>query len=199
MSEWLLAFLAFAFASAGTPGPNNMMLAASGATFGCLRTRLHIAGIAVGFPAMIVAVGLGLGELFRLLPVLQDILKWAGSGYLLFLAWKIATAAGISPGEANTGGKPLMFLQAAAFQWVNPKAWTIVMAMMSVYAGHNGSYREDVALMAGLFIVVALVTATAWCLVGAGAGKLLNSRTRLVWFNRVMAALMVGSLVMVWS
>ncbi len=198
-ADWLAAFLAFGFASAGTPGPNNMMLAASGATFGLHRTIPHIAGIAIGFPAMIVAVGLGLGEIFRLFPVVQEILKWIGSAYLLYLSWKIATAAGASSEEAKAQarGKPLTFWQAAAFQWVNPKAWTMVMAMMSVYAGHNSSYTADVILMSLMFVGVAVITATAWAVVGVGAGRLL-SPARLVWFNRAMAALMAASLIMVW-
>ncbi len=197
--DWLAAFLAFGFASAGTPGPNNMMLAASGATFGLRRTVPHIAGIAIGFPAMIAAVGLGLGEVFRLFPVVQEVLKWVGSAYLLYLSWKIATAAGTSPEEAKAQarGKPLTFWQAAAFQWVNPKAWTMVMAMMSVYAGRNSSYTTDVILMSVMFVGVAVITATAWAVVGVGAGRLL-SPARLVWFNRIMAALMAASLVMVW-
>jgi len=197
--DWLAAFLTFGFASAGTPGPNNMMLAASGATFGLRRTVPHIAGIAIGFPAMIAAVGLGLGEVFRLFPVVQEVLKWVGSAYLLYLSWKIATAAGTSPEEAKAQarGKPLTFWQAAAFQWVNPKAWTMVMAMMSVYAGRNSSYTADVILMSVMFVGVAVITATAWAVVGVGAGRLL-SPARLVWFNRIMAALMAASLVMVW-
>jgi threonine/homoserine/homoserine lactone efflux protein len=198
-TDWLAAFLAFAFSTAGTPGPNNMMLAASGATFGLRRTAAHIAGIAIGFPSMIAAVGLGLGEAFRLFPVLQNILKWVGGAYLLWLAWKTATAAGVSPHEerAKERGKPLTFWQAAAFQWVNPKAWTMIMAMMSVYAGRNSDYRTDVILMASMFVAVAFTTALAWALVGVGAGRLL-SPARLVWFNRLMAALMAASLVMVW-
>ena len=198
-TDWVPAFLAFAFSTAGTPGPNNMMLAASGATFGLRRTAAHITGIAIGFPSMIAAVGLGLGEAFRLFPVLQDILKWVGSAYLLWLAWKTATAAGVSPHEerAKERGKPLTFWQAAAFQWVNPKAWTMIMAMMSVYAGRNSDYRTDVILMASMFVAVAFTTAIAWALVGVGAGRLL-SPARLIWFNRLMAALMAGSLVMVW-
>ena len=198
--DWLLAYVAFGLSTAGTPGPNNMMLAASGATFGLRRTAPHIAGIAVGFPAMIAAVGLGLGEVFRLFPMVREALKWIGSAYLLYLAWKIATAAGTSPQEARARarGRPLTFLQAAAFQWVNPKAWTMIMAMLPVYAGRNGDYASDVVLMAAIFVVIALFTATAWALIGVGAGRLL-SPARLVWFNRLMAVLMTASLVMVWT
>ena len=198
--DWLVSFVIFGFSTAGTPGPNNMMLAASGATFGLRRTAAHITGIALGFPAMIAAVGLGLGEIFHRFPQIQDALKWIGSAYLLYLAWKIATAAGADPEQARAErrGRPLTFWQAAAFQWVNPKAWTMVMAMLGVYAGHNGSYLMDVIVMSATFVGIAFVTATAWAVIGVGAGRLL-SPARLVWFNRIMAALMVASLVLVWT
>jgi threonine/homoserine/homoserine lactone efflux protein len=198
--DWLLSFVIFGFSTAGTPGPNNLMLAASGATFGLRRTAAHITGIALGFPAMIAAVGLGLGEIFQRAPLIQEALKWAGSAYLLFLAWKIATAAGPDPARngAEGRGRPLTFLQAAAFQWVNPKAWTMVMAMLGVYAGHNGAYLADVVIMSVTFVGIAFVTATAWAAIGVGAGRLLTP-ARLVWFNRFMAALMLASLVLVWT
>jgi len=198
--DWLLAYIAFGVSTMGTPGPNNMMLAASGATFGLRRSLPHMAGITAGFPLMVVAVGLGLGELLRLHPAIGEALKWAGGGYLLFLAWKIATAAGVSPedGKAKARGRPLSFLQAAAFQWVNPKGWTMIMAMLPVYAGRNGDYTSDVLVMAALSAVISVFTTSGWTLIGMGASRLLTPG-RLVWFNRLMALLMVASLVTIWA
>ncbi len=203
--DWLAAFIAFAFSTAGSPGPNNMMLAASGANFGLRRSVWHILGIVLGFPAMIAAVGLGAGEVLTRLPILQTGLKIAGSLYLLYLAWRIATAApagadALQEDERRLSrrARPLTFWEAAAFQWVNPKAWTMVIAMLGVYAGHNGSYVQDVLLMAGLFIGVASICATGWVLIGMAAARLL-SRERLVWFNRLMALLLVASLALVWT
>ncbi len=197
-TEWLLSFIAFAFATAGTPGPNNLMLAASGATFGLRRTLRHVFGVSLGFAAMIAAVGLGLAGLFEALPGLKTLLKWIGGAYLLFLAWKIATTtpAGTNNGETPRG-QPLTFIQAAAFQWVNPKAWSMVLAMMGVYAGHNMGHAADMLTMAGLFAIIGTITAGSWTLMGEFAGRLLSAR-QLVWFNRLMALLLVASLALMW-
>jgi len=123
--DLLLAFVLFAFATAGTPGPNNMMLLASGANFGFRRTILHILGISAGLGVMVVAMGWGLSGVFRTFPMLHEILKWAGAAYMLWLAWKIATATGINDKSAT--GQPMTFLEAAAFQWLNPKAWAMAL------------------------------------------------------------------------
>ncbi|MEO1121599.1 MAG: LysE family transporter, partial [Pseudomonadota bacterium] len=120
--EWerLLALAAFAFASTWTPGPNNIMLANSGATFGYRASQPHAFGVALGFPIMLFLIALGLGELFKASPVFRETLKWAGAALLLYLAWRIATA-----GRTKTagGGRPFTFVEAAGFQWINPKAW----------------------------------------------------------------------------
>ena len=197
-TEWLLSFIAFAFATAGTPGPNNLMLAASGATFGLRRTLRHVFGVSLGFATMIAAVGLGLAGLFETLPWLKTALKWIGSAYLLFLAWKIAFAAPTGASKETSRGQPLTFMQAAAFQWVNPKAWSMVLAMMGVYAGHNAGYAADMLTMAGLFAIIGTITASSWALLGAFAGRLLSAR-QLVWFNRLMALLLVASLALMWQ
>ncbi len=204
-TDWLAAFIAFAFSTAGTPGPNNMMLAASGANFGLRRSVWHILGIVLGFPAMIAAVGLGAGEVLSRLPALQAALKIAGSLYLIYLAWRIAMAVPSDARELEKDerrlrqrARPLTFWEAAAFQWVNPKAWTMIVAMLGVYAGHNGSYAQDILLMSGLFVGVASICATGWVLIGMAAARLLSTE-RLVWFNRFMALLLVTSLILVWT
>ncbi len=120
----LAALAAFALVSSITPGPNNMMLMASGANFGLRRTVPHALGVGIGFTLMIVLVGVGLMGLFDLFPVLNIALKVVSVVYLLWLAWKIANAA--AP-DTDTGarGKPMTFVQAMLFQWVNPKAWSM--------------------------------------------------------------------------
>ena len=129
LSLTLLLF-GFAFASSITPGPNNMMLMASGANYGLSRSWLHIAGIGAGFALMICLAGLGLSQLFELFPVLETVLKVGAAIYMTYLAWKIATAAPSL--DAPEGGRPFSFIQAAAFQWVNPKAWAMALTVMSV-------------------------------------------------------------------
>ena len=110
----------FALVSSITPGPNNVMLAASGLNFGFRRSMPHLLGVNLGFTLMIFLVGVGLGSVFQQVPQLYTVLKYVGAAYLLYLAWKIANSGGMEDGAVS--GKPMTFLQAAAFQWVNPKA-----------------------------------------------------------------------------
>lgn len=121
-TELLLALLSFAFVTSVTPGPNNLMLMASGTNFGFGRTAPHMIGVALGFAVMILLVCLGIGAVFAALPGAMLVLKIASCAYLLYLAWRIATAPPPSIDDGAPTGRPLNFLQAAAFQWVNPKA-----------------------------------------------------------------------------
>jgi threonine/homoserine/homoserine lactone efflux protein len=181
-----------------TPGPNNTMLTASGATWGLRRTVPHMLGISVGFPAMLLAVALGAGELLRAHPFALAVLRWVGAAYLLWLAWRIATArpAGTEDGEpGETGGRPFSFLQAVLFQWVNPKAWVIGFAAVLTQTTASGSAEiAEAVLLALMFLLVTLVTSVFWILVGVGAARVLRTARALRGFNIVMAALLVASL-----
>lgn len=116
----LLALITFAFVSSITPGPNNLMLMASGANFGLRRTVPHMLGISLGHAFMVTLVGVFLLRIFVAYPIMNLILNVLSVAYMLWLAWKIATA--VPPDAKKVTGTPLTFLQAAAFQWVNPKA-----------------------------------------------------------------------------
>ena len=130
--DLLLALTLFAFVSSITPGPNNLMLMASGANFGFRRTLPHLLGVGIGFTLMIVLVGVGLVQVFDLYPISHQILKVVSVIYLLWLAWKIANAAP-PEGDVQSAGTPITFIQAALFQWVNPKAWTMALTAISAY------------------------------------------------------------------
>jgi threonine/homoserine/homoserine lactone efflux protein len=195
-AQLLLAFALFAFATAGTPGPNNMMLLASGANFGFRRTVLHILGISVGLGVMVVAMGLGLGGVFKAWPMLHDVLRWVGGAYMLWLAWKIGTATGISGksllGEGGAGAKPMTFLQAAAFQWVNPKAWAMALTAATTYTPEGSTI--GVFFVAGTFMLVGAPCSAAWAGFGQGMRRFLDRPPVLRAFNLTMAALLVVSL-----
>jgi len=186
-----LALLSFAFVSSITPGPNNLMLLASGVNFGFRRTLPHMLGIGIGFTAMVALVGLGLAGVFLAWPPAQRVLQVVSVGYLLWLAWKIAHAA---PPEAepSAGGKPFTFLQAAAFQWVNPKAWTMALGAISLYA--PGQELWAVLSVAGVFGLVNLPCVSSWALLGTQLRRFLAVPGRQRAFNRLMAALLVASL-----
>ena len=188
--ELLLAYVLFCFATAGTPGPNNMMLLASGANFGFRRTVLHILGISCGLGFMVLCMGLGLGGVFRAYPVLHEVLRLVGATYMLWLAWKIGTASAISDKDL---AKPMTFLQAAAFQWVNPKAWAMALGAVTTYAP-EGSGWTLVPLLAGTFMLIGAPCSAAWAGFGQGLRPFLNRPAVLRTFNIVMAALLVASL-----
>jgi threonine/homoserine/homoserine lactone efflux protein len=186
----LLALAAFAFVSSITPGPNNLMLMASGANFGVRRTLPHMLGVGLGFVFMVVVVGAGLARLFDLWPPLHLVLKLASVVFLLWLAWRIAHAA--PPSETVEGGRPLTFFEAAAFQWVNPKAWAMALTAVSVYSP-DGTL-VSVALVAVVFGIVNIPSVGVWTVMGVQLRRWLTTAARLRRFNWTMAALLVASL-----
>ncbi len=185
----LPALLAFAFASSITPGPNNLMLLASGANFGVRRSIPHMLGISVGHSFMVVVVGLGLMGIFEAVPALHDALIVASVLYLLWLAWRIATAV---PKDGATRARPFTFWQAAAFQWVNPKAWVMAIGAVTLYAGEDGVWA--VLAVAAVFAATNLPSISVWTVLGQGMRRVLTSPARLRAFNWTMAALLVVSL-----
>ena len=187
-SDVFLALCAFAFVTSITPGPNNLMLMASGANFGLRRTVPHMLGVGLGFGFMVVCVGLGLAGLFEAWPPLRLVLAVLSVGYLLWLAWRIATAA--AP-EGGAVGRPMTFAQAAAFQWVNPKAWTMALSAVTLYASAS---VWSVLLVAAVFTAVNLPTVSSWTVLGVQMKRFLTSPLRLRAFNWTMAALLVASL-----
>ncbi len=189
--ELLAALALFAFVSSITPGPNNLMLLASGANFGFQRTVPHMLGISSGFVFMVIIVGIGLVQVFEAWPQTYTFLKIISVIYLLFLAWKIANAA--PPTTTGAVGTPMTFLQAAAFQWVNPKTWTMAVTAISAYTPYQTAGM--VLLVAAVFGAINLPSMSTWCFLGRQMNRFLTSHARLVAFNWVMAALLVASLV----
>ncbi|WP_375266499.1 LysE family translocator [Planktotalea sp.] len=189
--DLVLALTVFAFVSSITPGPNNLMLMASGANFGFRRTIPHMLGVGIGFTLMIFLVGVGLVQVFDLYPISHQILKVVSVLYLLWLAWKIANAA---PPKENVASesKPITFVQAALFQWVNPKAWTMALTAITAYTPEQTLYY--VSLVALVFGVVNLPSVSVWTVLGEQMARFLTSAARLRAFNCAMAGLLVLSL-----
>lgn len=186
----LTALLSFAFVTTVTPGPNNLMLMASGANFGFRRTMPHMLGIVGGVSVMTLLVGGGLMALFDAVPALNLVLKVLSVGYLLWLAVKIATAAPLEDRAAD--GRPMTFLQAAAFQWVNPKAWAMCLSAITLYAPDRSLL--SVAVVAGAFAFVCFPAISVWAWLGTMVRQWLSNATRLRIFNITMAALLIASL-----
>jgi threonine/homoserine/homoserine lactone efflux protein len=192
VTQQLAALVGFAFVSSITPGPNNMMLMASGANFGLRRTVPHMLGVAIGFTLMIFLVGIGLVGLFEAWPPLFTILKVVSAAYLLWLAWKIATAPTPS-GDGKVAGQPMTFMQAALFQWVNPKAWTMALTAIAVYAGSRSVLA--VIGVAAVFGAINLPTVGVWAAMGQYLRRWMSDDAKRRAFNWGMAVLLVLSLV----
>ena len=190
-ADTLLALFLFAFTTSITPGPNNMMLFASGVNFGFVRTIPHMLGIGAGFFALLIAVGFGLGALLHSVPLVYTALKFAGGAYLVWIAWKIGTSRSLSEGKA--GAQPMSFIGAAAFQWVNPKAWVMAVSAMATYTSSD-SYLFSVLVVGVVFALVNVPSVSTWAGFGSALRQWLSEPSRLKWFNITMAVLLVISL-----
>ena len=196
-TEVLMALAAFALVSSITPGPNNLMLMASGANFGFARTIPHLLGVSIGFTLMICLVGAGLHQIFDAMPWTYTVLKVVSIGYLAYLAFKIATALPpAEPAKRASGGaisKPFTFLQAVLFQWVNPKAWTMALTVCSTYVPLNHPVA-GLGLVAGVCGVINLPSVSVWTIMGVQLRQLLSDRRRQRTFNALAALLLLASL-----
>lgn len=191
-AELLLAFVMFVFVTSVTPGPNNLLLLASGVNHGFVRTLPHIAGITLGCALMTVLVGFGLGGLLTASPRLYAVLHYAAAVYLLVLAWRIARSGPASPGGVKR--PPMTALAAAAFQWVNPKAWVIVTGAVATYAPRD-SFMRNVCVIAVVMTMVMAPSNAVWAGCGMAVRRWLGTPGRARVFNVGMALLLVLSLV----
>jgi threonine/homoserine/homoserine lactone efflux protein len=189
--EIFAALLLFAFVTSITPGPNNLMLLASGVNFGFRRTVPHMLGIGAGFLSLLLGVGFGLGAVVTGFPLLHLLLKIGGGAYLLYLAWRLAMSRTI--GEGSGAARPMRFHEAAAFQWVNPKAWVMAIAAMAAYT-NPADYTASVLVVGLAFALVNLPSVSAWAGFGAALRTWLSDPVRLKWFNMSTGALLVLSL-----
>ncbi|WP_020409916.1 LysE family translocator [Hahella ganghwensis] len=189
--EILVSALLFALVSTVTPGPNNIMVMTSGLNYGVYRTLPHFFGICLGFPTMVVAVGVGLGALFEEVPLLHTIIKIVGITYLLYLAYKIAMTRS---GPSDTGSsRPLTFIQAALFQWVNPKAWVMAVGAMAAFTTVNGEVLSQSLWISSAFLLVSFPCVGLWLVGGAAMRNWLSQPRQLRLFNITMASLLALS------
>lgn len=191
-SEVLFALAAYAFVTSITPGPNNFMLLSSGVNFGFMRSIPHMLGIGIGFVVLLLAVGFGLGAVLTTFPALHTGLKIAGGAYLLYLAWKIAMSRSVESG-GDGSAQPMTFLQAAAFQWVNPKAWVMAVTAMAVFSNPENPFLS-VILIAVVFGIINLPCVSSWAGFGMALRGFLSDPVRLKWFNIGMGVLLAATL-----
>ena len=192
LANLFVPLVMFAVAAAITPGPNNIMLTASGANYGFIRTVPHMAGILAGFCLLLLAIAAGLGVLFERYPGVQTALKIAGSIYLCYFAWRIATARP-NNSEAD-GSKPFSFYQAAGFQFINPKGWLMALSAMSAFTLGGDRYTASVSVLISVFLCVTVISVAVWAGFGTAIGRWLKTPTRFRVFNVTMGLLTVGSI-----
>lgn len=209
MDHSILALVAFIFTSAMTPGPNNIMLMTSGVNFGFWRTLPHMAGVSLGFPLMVLLIGVGFGTTILAMPWFHDAVSFIGIPYLLWLSWHIASAEtrhglvkpgeheGMAPNGAITRDepRPMTFLGASAFQWVNAKAWVMAIGMLAVYAPTGYGVMQGVAIVVAINLIIAIFSSITWTAFGSALSTWLKDPFRLRVFNVVMALLLVATLV----
>jgi len=188
----LLPYLVFCVLMTGSPGPNNTMALTAGVAAGYWRSLPLVAGIALGFGVLFVAVGLGLGAVFQAHPPLHTFLKVAGTLYLLVLAWKIATSGPIP--EDTAGRPPVGFFGAALFQWVNPKAWAVTTSAVAAYVPPV-DYRLNIVVAAAIICVVAVPCLSVWVAGGTVLRRFLVRPAYARVFNGAVAALLALSTV----
>ncbi len=195
--EWIAGFFIFALTLSLTPGPNNTLFTTSGVNFGIAKTVPHILGVAFGFPAMLSAVALGLWSLLNAVPGLLEGLRYVSIAFLIYLAWKIA---GGSAGKIGRPERPMRFYEAAAFQWVNPKAWLISASAMTTFSSAAADGSPDVTsrlpIMCALFFAVVILSGFIWAGIGAGLSRWLQDGIRLRIANILLALLLLSSLFM---
>ncbi|MCX7323745.1 MAG: LysE family translocator [Hyphomicrobiales bacterium] len=191
--EMFGALVVFAGVMSSTPGPNNMMLLASGVNFGFWRTIPHMLGISFGVMLLLLAIGFGLHELLQRWPLFFTTIKYAGGLYLLWLAWKIANSGPLEEGSGEGRGRPMSLIEAAAFQWVNPKAWVMAVGAMATYTNES-AYALTVIIVALVFAVVCGPATGIWTMFGVVLKRFLQNPKANRVFNVVMALALVASL-----
>jgi threonine/homoserine/homoserine lactone efflux protein len=187
----IIAFLPFAVAMSFTPGPNNLMLASAGARFGFARTLPQQAGVVIGFAIMTLAIGFGIAALVTAVPTLFLVMRIASIAYILYLAWKIATADSIKATPAES--RPLGFFHMAAFQWVNPKAWMMALGAVTTYTTPAADFHLQILLIVLVLAVVGVASTSVWVLFGQLIRRYLTTPRRRIAFNWTMAGLLILS------
>lgn len=188
--ETLIALALYALVTSVTPGPNNLMLLASGVNFGFRQTIPHMLGIAFGFTAMVALVGFGLGAVLTLFPIVFNVLRVLALVYMVWLSWKLASSGSLGSGDVKA--RPMTFIEAALFQWINPKAWAMALTATTLYTVPE-MYYLSVILVAGTFGVINLPSVSCWAGFGVGLRGFLSVPARLRIFNVGMAVLLLLS------
>lgn len=192
--ELYIVILVFAVSTTITPGPNNIMIMSSGLNFGLKRSLPHLMGICLGFPLMVAGVGLGFGAIFERFPVIHEVIKVLGVLYLIYLAYLVATSAPKSLDNNTSETKPLSFIQAALFQWINPKAWVMATGAVAAYTTQDASIMLQVMFISLAFLIAGVPCVGMWLVCGTWLKRFLKEVKYQRLFNLTMALLLIVSI-----
>ena len=192
-SEFVLPVFMFAITMLFTPGPNNILLMTSGLNYGVKATFWHIQGVALGFGAMFLIVGLGLGSVFIKYPQVHLVIKWLGISFMLYMAWKISTAVDLKKNKIS--GKPMSFFQAVLFQWVNPKAWLISINGIGAFTTVGGDVIWQVFAICLILTSVGYLSSSSWTIFGSVLQKIITNHRQYKIFNMLMAFFLVMAII----
>lgn len=188
----LISIIIFTLSATTSPGPNNIMLLSSGLTYGYRRTLPHMYGIIIGFPLMVLLVGLGLGFVFEEFPIILEVLKVLGIIYLLYLAYKISKNKDTY--DIKNKSKPFTFIEAALFQWLNPKAWIMAITAISVFVNTSNNTFLQVVVVSLIFMFASIISSCTWTMGGVLIKKFIKSENAISKMNLIMASLLVLSI-----
>jgi len=194
MLDNLVPLAVFCFSSSSTPGPNNIMITAAGANYGIRRSLGQYLGIVLGFPAMVLALGLGLAAVFTAYPIIHEVLRYVGSAYLCWLGIRIATARRTESGAAT--GRPLTFLESAGFQWVNPKAWVMAIGAIAAFTTGGEGALSEVSVIAAMYVLSGFIGCGVWLVFGVAIGRFLTNDTVFRIFNLTLGGLTIASVIL---
>lgn len=197
--ETLIALVSFAFVSSVTPGPNNLLLTASGLRFGFRATIPHILGIQFGMAIQISLCAVGIGTLLMEVPLAGNLIRAGGTAYLLYLAWGLLNTRVGGGQKTGDKGRPFHFWEATMFQFINPKAWLMSITVGSLFVPELDSKVASVMTLCLIFAMVGMPSSGSWALIGAAVKRYLEDPFWLRCFSIVMALLTVFAAWSIWQ
>ena len=197
MIEYFIPLLILCIVQSGTPGPNNIMLTASGKNFGYIKSIPHMLGVVLGFLSLIIVFGLGLTVIFSKYPIIQFVLRIVGSIYLLYLSYRIYSSVNT---EDLSKSKPITFMESSLFQYVNPKGVMMAITTISIYTDHINfkfisSFNEGMIYILIAFTISNIIAVITWTSVGVLIGQFIKSARGIKIFNALMAFLLVLTII----
>ncbi len=191
----LSSIVVFTLTSSVTPGPNNIIILSSGLTFGYKKTIPHILGVVLGYPFMLILLGLGIGVVLEKFPIVLNILRYVGIAYLFWMAYKIVSNTSSYEVTENSNKKPFSFLQSALFQWVNPKAWIMGLTVISLFVTSSENSLIQILTIALIYALSIVIGTSLWAIGGVFLKRFLKDAKSVRFFNIILAVFLIVSVV----